>query len=289
MNFNIISPENSEELLDAITLNQGHKFRFGAGYSDLLLEIKKQPDGELTIINLARLKDELFSSIKENPAEISIGALVTANKIIFDEEVQKQFPVLHSATMQLGSRQIRYVATVGGNLCTASPAGDIACALVALEAQCEILSAKGAARIIPIADFFLEVRKTDLKRDEILCRVLVPKNIKGGKIYSGFIKVGTRRSMEIAVVSLAFHLQMDDEDIINKAGVAIGSVAPTIRFARSACEYLTGRNFNKIDESNVAKFADKVLESASPISDIRASAWYRQEVLYNICRSIFEK
>ena len=288
MNFDLISPETTDELLEVIAENQGNNFRFGAGCTDLLLELKKQPDEELLVVNLARLNDNRFTSIEENDDGIRMGALVTANSITSDEELRRRFPVLYESANKLGSRQIRQVATIGGNLCTASPAGDIACALVALEARCEILSANGITRIIPINDFFIDVRKTDLKKDEILRSVYLTPNSENKRIHSGFIKIGTRQSMEIAVVSLAYHIQADEDDIITYAGIAIGSVAPTIKFATSACEYLIGRNFSAIGSSEAEEFAAKIVEYASPISDIRASAWYREEALYNISKSIFE-
>jgi len=289
MNFNVISPETTDELLKIIADNQDNKFRFGAGYTDLLLEIKKQPDASLTVINLAGLNDDLFTSIQKHDDKIRVGALVTANMITSDKEIKEHYPVLSKAANQLASRQIRQVATVGGNLCTASPAGDIACALVALEAQCEIINSGGTVRIISINDFLINVRKTDLKRDEILRSIVIASNNKNAKIYSDFIKIGTRRSMECSVVSLAYHIQADKNGKINKAGVAMGSVAPTVKFAESACEYLLGRKFSSIGSSESEEFSAKVLEYASPISDIRASAWYRSEVLFNISKSIFDK
>ena len=157
MNFNVISPETTDELLDAIVANQGKQLRFGAGYTDLLLDLKKQPDENLTIINLAHLNDNRFTSISQCDDGIRIGALVTANGILYNKELKKQYPVLFEAANRLASVQIRQVATIGGNLCTASPAGDFACALSALEARCEILNAGGNVRVIPIGDFFIDI------------------------------------------------------------------------------------------------------------------------------------
>lgn len=288
MNFNLMNPETTEDLLQIMVENQGTKFRFGAGYTDLILELKKEPDQELTVINLANLSDARFTAVEKAEDGIRLGALVTANSIIADQELHEQFPVLWKSAVEFASMQIRQVATIGGNLCTASPAGDIATALMALEARCDILSASGTARIIPITDFFAGVRKTDLKKDEVLRSVVIPPNNETKKIYSDFIKIGQRRSMEIAVVSLAYHIQADESDKITHAGIAIGSVAPTIRFVKSACEYLLGKRFSSIAPSESEEFSAKVLEYASPISDIRGSAWYRKEVLFNISKSIFE-
>jgi len=297
MSFKVISPKTTDKLHQAIAENQGRNFRFCAGGTDVLLEIKKNPQEDLTLVNLAQLVDDGFTTTEPSADQIRIGALVTAHQIAHDERLRQHFPVLCEAAIRHGSRQIRQVATVGGNLCTASPAGDMACALVALEANCEILSTKGTVRTIPIDNFFTDVRKTDLKKDEVLRSIVVPLD-HASEVHSGFVKVGARRSMECAVVSLAYHIRMDDDHRIIRAGIAIGSAAPTIRFVSSACDYLKGKtmpqlngtieqsNNRTIGEAECDTFAQKVLEYASPISDIRGSAWYRSQVLFNISKSI---
>jgi len=108
---------------------------------------------DLTIINLAKLKDDHFTSIHTHNDGIIIGALTTMTDILSNEYLQK-FPVLIKAVESLASAQIRAVATVGGNLCTASPAGDVSCALVALGAFCEILDTDGQIRTVPLTQFF---------------------------------------------------------------------------------------------------------------------------------------
>jgi len=286
MNINIISPETTDELLAMIGEYQDKKFRFGAGYTDLMVELKKQPDPGLTVINLAHLNDDKFTSIEKIEDGMKIGALVTAHLIVTNKDIENEYPVLHQAALKHGSRQIRGVATVGGNLCTASPAADMATALTALKAQCEIFSVNGKTRIIPIEKFFTGVRKTAMNKDEILRSVIIPHNGKNLKLQSDFIKIGTRRSMECAVISLAYHFQLDGDKIV-RAGIAIGSAAPTIKFTSSACDYLVGKSFSKIDDSAAEEFAGKVIEYASPISDVRGSAWYREEVLRNVSRGIF--
>ena len=289
MNFNVLTPETVEELRQNISDCQGNNFRFGAGYTDLLLELKKQPANDLLVINLAQLNDPAFNSITCTTEGTRIGALVTANNVVRNKEIRQNYPVLYKAALSHGSKQIRQTATVGGNLCTASPAGDMAAALVALQAECETLSADGEIRVIPINEFFLGVRKTDLKSDEILQSILIPSNVKSSELHSDFIKIGTRRSMECAVISLAYHFQTDADDKITNAGISIGSAAPTIKFCDSASDLLKGRVFNELNSKDAEEFAAKVLEHASPISDIRASAWYRNEVLFNISKSVFER
>ncbi len=289
MDFEIINPATTLELLGTINELQSKHFRFGAGYSDLLMELKKKPEENLVVINLSQIKDTAFTGLTISPDHVRMGAMVTAHKIVMNEQLNKDYPVLHQAALTLASTQIRQVATVGGNLCTASPSGDIACALVALIAHCEIMDSTGKTKSIPITDFFLGPRKTVIKKNEFLNGVLVSANNKLSKnIYSAFLKIGTRRSMECSVVSLAYHIQTDDDGDIIHAGVAIGASAPTIRFAKDACDYLIGKRFDHIHQKEKEEFATKVLSYADPITDIRATAWYRKEVLYNLSKSIFE-
>lgn len=287
MEFNIINPKTKSELLKTIRTEK--HFRFGAGCTDLLMELKKNPEDGLTVINLSQVKDAQFRGVKRSAKGNRLGAMLTAHRIVMNEDIKSNYPVLHEAALSLASAQIRQVATIGGNLCTASPSGDIACALVALEADCEILGSNGKTRTIPIADFFTGVRKTALKKNEILYGVFIPSKKKDVKnIYSHFIKIGTRRSMECSVVSLAYHIQTEESGKIIHAGVAIGASAPTIRFTKSSCEFIIGKKFAVISQKEKEEFAGKVLTCASPISDIRATAWYRKQVLFNISKSIFE-
>jgi len=286
MDFYTVSPHTTAELLETIKQNQGNHFRFGAGYTDLILELQMQKQDDLTVINLAKLKDKDFTSINDSKEGSRIGALATMTDVLSNESLQR-FPALIEAIESLASVQIRSVATVGGNICTASPAGDVSCALVALDAACEILDTGGKIRTVPIAEFFTGVKTSVLKKNEILRSVLVPHRKTTDRIVSGFIKIGNRNSMEIALVSFAYYILADSNGDVTSSGAAIGSVAETIKSTESACEFLMGKNIEHLTKTDKGKFADLVLEYASPISDIRASAWYRRQVLWNISRSIF--
>ena len=289
MSFDIVNPKNTSQLLEAIKQYEGENYRFGAGCTDLLMELKKKPSEGLTVINLAQVEDELFTGLKVEDGYYRLGAMFTANEIVINQELMNNFPVLHQAAHNLASTQIRQVATIGGNLCTASPSGDIACALVALGARCIILSSSSKIRIMPVTGFFLGLRQTDLGANEVLYGIKIPKNeVPLKNIVSGFIKVGTRLSMECSVVSLAYHIQTDNEGVITHAGIAIGASAPTIRFAEKACAYLIGKEINGFTQSSKEEFASLVVSYATPITDIRATVWYRKEVLYNISKSILE-
>ncbi len=289
MNFEIVNPTSIKELLSEIKKLQKKNFRLAAGCTDLLLELKKNPIEDLTVINLTQITDNLFYSIKKTTSGLWIGAGVTASQIVNNEEIRKNYYTLYNAALNLASTQIRQVATVGGNICTASPSGDIACALVALESDCEIININGKKKRVSIKDFFVGPRKTIISKKDILYGVLVPMNKKGcQKIYSDFIKIGTRKSMECSVVSLASHIQVDKGDKIVHVGFAIGASAPTIRFIDKSPQFLVGKKIITLSTEDIQSFASLVLSYASPITDIRATAWYRREVLFNISKSIFE-
>jgi CO/xanthine dehydrogenase FAD-binding subunit len=285
MDFNTISPQTTTELFKAIEENQGNNFRFGAGYTDLILELEMKNESDLTVINLAQLDDDNFTRIRTGNDGIKIGSLTTMTDVLANKNLQK-FPVLTEAVESVASFQIRSVATVGGNICTASPAGDVSCALVSLNAICELINSDGEIRTISLAEFFTGVKTTVLEKNEILRNVFIPTINNHSNIKSGFVKIGNRNSMEIALASLAYHLIMDKSGVVFHAGVAIGSVAKTIMFTETACDFIIGKNIKKLTKSDKEKFSDLVLDYANPISDIRASAWYRRQVLENISKEI---
>jgi CO/xanthine dehydrogenase FAD-binding subunit len=286
MDFEVINATTTDELLKAIADNQNNDFRFGAGYTDLINHFNHQPIEGLTVINIAELNETAFNSISEEGGAIVLGALVTASDLINSKLIEEQYPVLYQAAASVASTQIRNSATIGGNICNASPSADMSAALVALQANCTILNTDGNERTEPLLSFIQGVGKTSLAKNEVLQSISIPKNT-GAKVNSGFEKIGTRNSMEISIVSLSYHIQMDGDGTIEKVGVSCGAVAPIIPFATSACEFLIGKNNNDISDADKEEFAKKVLEYASPISDVRASDWYRKEVLFNICQTIF--
>ena len=285
MDFDVISPRTVENLLSVISDHQDSNFRIGAGYTDLLLELKTNSTEGLKIINIAQLNDTSFNDIIDMGDFIHVGTNVTAQQLVESELIHSNYPVLTEAAASVASIQIRNSATIGGNICTASPSGDMTCALISLQSVCEIINTDNGIREEKLCDVIRGVRKTSLSSKEVLRNVKIPKNTSV-RLYSSFVKVGSRNSMEISIVSLAYHLQLNQEDIIQEAGISIGAVAPRIPFAEKAGEYLKGRVIGKMTDMEREEFAFEVMKYASPISDIRASEWYRREVLYNICREI---
>lgn len=287
MEFDVISPKTSQELLDILGKFQDKKYRFGAGYTDLINDFNSKPQEGITVINLAQLKDDQFRSLTINEKGVRIGSLVTASQVLKNDTIKKEYPVLWEATNSVASSQIRETATLGGNICQASPSGDMSCALVALKTICEIVDSKGNVREELLADFFQGVKKTSRKKDEVLRSIFIPKNY-GNKVKSGYVKIGTRLSMEIAILSLAYHFQTDESNKVTSAGVSIGAVAPVIKFTKDACDFLIGKQIDSLSSEDINSFACMIKGHASPISDVRATAWYRTEALFNSAKAIFE-
>ncbi|MEB2328739.1 MAG: FAD binding domain-containing protein [Ignavibacteriaceae bacterium] len=288
MNFELINPQSFKELFLVLKKLKHRKYRYAAGCTDILIELKRNPEDDLTLVNLSQIKDFKFRGISQTKNSVRLGAGVTANDIVRNLNIKLLYPVLWEAAYNLASTQIRQVATIGGNICTASPSGDITCALVSLDATCVIIGVHGE-REIRIRDFFEGPRQTALKKGELLYEIIIPGNKKNTvKLFSSFIKIGTRRSMECSVVSIAYHIQIDGFNKILTSGFAIGAVAPTIRFTAKACNFINRKNINALTERDAESFALKVSEYSDPISDIRATRWYREKVLFNLSKSIIE-
>jgi len=287
MEFELISPVNCEELKQCLSSNQDKNIRLAAGFTDLIIELKKDNVVDLSVINLSKLREEEFAGILIKEEEIRIGSMVTAASIARNVFIRDHFPVLSEAADGLASKQIREVATIGGNICQASPSGDLSCALTALKAFCEIMNMKGQIRSEALPDFFRGPGKTSLGKNEVLRNIVIPSN-KSKLIRSGFIKIGKRAAMECSIVSIAWHIQSDENGSVLHAGVACGAVAPTVILCMEATSFLIGKKFRSLPIRDKEHFATLVQHAASPIDDLRASAWYRKEVLYNIAISIFE-
>lgn len=289
MTFRVERPRTVKELLATMKAARNKPFRLIAGGTDLLLELRRSPVEALTLISLAGIADRRLCGIRHATSGTWIGARCTAAMLVDDARIAGEWPVLHQAASCLASTQIRQVATVGGNLGTASPSGDIACALMALDAECVLLSATGRERTVPVHRFFTGPRATVLRTGDLLLGVRVPVHKAGAaRIHSGFVKVGTRRAMECAVVSLAHHLRIDARGNVVHAGVAFGACAPTIKVPDDACAMLRGLPIPAIDDELIARFAKAVVAHAAPITDLRATAWYRTEVLRNVSMGMLE-
>ncbi|MEM1686891.1 MAG: xanthine dehydrogenase family protein subunit M, partial [Zestosphaera sp.] len=186
--------------------------------------------------------------------------------------IREKLPVLAEAASMLGSWQIRNMATVGGNLCSASPAADSAPPLLVHEAKIKLTSIEGT-REIPITEFFTGPRKTVMYKTELLHEIVVPYDADFAKSYS-YVKVGRRNSFTLSVVAIAAVLKIRNKRI-EDVRIALNAVAPTPVRARSVESFLKGK---EVRSDVIEGASELVLNDISPISDVRASAEYRKHI-----------
>ena len=205
---------------------------------------------------------------------IRIGALATIREIECSEELRRRVPLLPEAAATVASVQIRNRATIGGNLCNASPASDMSVALLATGCRVKAISMEGI-RTVGIADLFTGPGRTVLGGREILTEVVLPEGIERRK--GIFLKLGQRRAMEISIVNMALCAEMEEgSGVCREIRIAMGAVAPTPMRARKAEAYLAG---TAPDERRIARAVEIAAEECSPITDLRASADYRRDMV----------
>ncbi len=253
-----------------------------AGGTDVMVEINFDRHRPPSFIDLTRIAE--LSEWGQEGDWLRVGAGVTYTRLI--AELGDRLPGLAMASRTVGSPQIRNRGTVGGNLGSASPAGDAHPSLLASGAIVELASTAGTRRV-PAHEFFLGPKRNAMRKDELIAAFLV-EPAKGPQQFS---KVGTRNAMVIAVCSFA--LAIDSER--RKIGTGIGSAAPTPVRAMEAELFLAGvleenglwEKPEALDESAIVRFGQLVAAAAKPIDDVRGTAAYRRHALAVLARRSF--
>jgi carbon-monoxide dehydrogenase medium subunit len=267
-----------------------------AGGTDLILELERDVRRPDVLIDITRIPG--LDGIRAADGLLQIGPLVTHNRIVGSAAaVADAFP-LARACWEVGAPQIRNRGTVAGNLVTASPANDTITPLWAMDARVVLASRERGERTLPFAEFYLGVRRTALQDDEMLVRIEAPllRPTERGT----FLKLGLRRAQAISVVNVAVILDFEQAEAgaapasrgersakhrrstgavpvrCSGARIALGAVAPTIVRAKAAEDTLAG---HELTDDAIERASRLAVEAAHPISDIRAEAWYRSEMV----------
>ena len=265
---------------EALELKEAHpEARPIFGGTDVMVEMNFDRDRPEAMMDLTRVPE--LGEWGEEDGNLRVGAGVTYTRII--AELGDRLPGLAMASRTVGSPQIRNRGTVGGNLGTASPAGDGLPPLYASDAEVEVASTGGTRRI-PVVDFVTGPKRNSLRPDELILSFHVPQ-ADGPQQYS---KIGTRNAMVIAVCSfgLALHPKR------RKVGTCIGSAAPTPVRAKEAEEFVEGvlaegdlwETRGPLDELALRRFGEMVQMAARPISDVRGTAAYRSHAVGVLAR-----
>ncbi|MEV4532857.1 FAD binding domain-containing protein [Asanoa sp. NPDC049518] len=246
-----------------------------AGGTDVMVDLNFDRSRPTALLDLTRVG--ALTEWGTDGDLLRIGAGVTYRRLI--DELAGRVPGLALASRTVGSPQIRNRATVGGNLGSASPAGDAHPALLAAGALVELASTRGTRRV-PVTEFFVGPKRSVKTPDELIAAFLVPARPGAEQ----FAKVGTRNAMVIAVCSFALSLDPRTRTV----GTGIGSAGPTPLRATEAAELLAAElpweTRGPVPASVAMRFGDLVGAAARPIDDVRGSADYRRHALAVLAR-----
>jgi carbon-monoxide dehydrogenase medium subunit len=258
------------------TLNEALRFlrnnpdsKIIAGGTDLIIQLRSKKIEARKILDISRVSELRY--VREESEYVKIGALTTIEELKNSGVIKVYAQPLWRAVNNFAVWQVRNTATIGGNICNASPAADTVPPLIVLEAKLKLQNIE-RVREVKVEEFFKGPGETIIEKDEILTEVVIPKKDSGWR-YS-FIKLGKRHSHILSIISVAAGLKIDDnkiEDII----IALGSVAPTPVRAKSVEEYLRKR---QATSKLIEEASGEVVKDIKPISDVRASAEYRIEM-----------
>jgi CO/xanthine dehydrogenase FAD-binding subunit len=257
----------------ALLRNEPGVWKPFAGGTDLMVLLEAGRLPHRNYINIWGL-DEL-RGMEANESHVTLGALTTYTDVQANPILRDEFPMLCQAASETGGLAIQNRGTLGGNIINASPAADSPPALLAYDAEIELVSS-GGSRWLPYHGFHTGYKEMHLGADELLSRIRLPRNTKGVTHY--YRKVGTRKAQAISKVCLAAVSRMNDGQI-SDTRIALGSVAPIVVRCVQTEDSLRGR---KPDAETIAAACDTLLREISPIDDIRSTADYRLQVARNL-------
>jgi xanthine dehydrogenase FAD-binding subunit len=269
---NYLSPRKLDEAIKAMAADN---VTIVCGGTDLT----PQTDSGLrqyasTLLNIRRI--EGLSGVSLEGDSVRIGTLTTVSEIMENELINKLAPVLVEAGDQFASNQIRNAASIGGNLCNASPAGDMSIPLLLLDASVELASwqnDKMQTRLVALNEFFTGPGKTVKEDHELLTAVIFDK--PAANFIARFRKSGPRPALEISTVSVGIGGNLENGKFSN-VRVAMGAVAPTPLRAKIAETTLENKT---LDGETIQAAVESASKDATPIDDVRASAWYRNHLV----------
>ncbi|MGN0703625.1 MAG: FAD binding domain-containing protein [Lentihominibacter sp.] len=269
--FMYVAPASQEEAIKMME-NFGNKAKLMAGGTDLINFIKSGALHPEVVIDIKGIPD--MEGITYNPDDgLTIGALTKLIDIESSEVVQKEYPALAEAVHLIASTQIRSKGTLVGNVCNASPSADSVPALFVLDARLTVKGRNGV-RDIPINAFYKGFKKLDLNSDEIVTAIRIPP--AEADMRAAYMAHTVRKAMDLAIVGVGAALTLDSEGICRDAKVALGAVAVSCVRSPKAEAVLKGQ---RITPEIAAKAGEAAMEDCSPISDVRASAEYRHDMV----------
>ena len=267
--FEYFTPDSVEEACQLL-LKYGPKAKAIAGGTDVLIKMKKELLATEILVAIGQLSQ--LKKIEYVPGKgVVIGSGATHNEVQNAKVLHEKYLSVSEAAHQMANSQVRNLGTVGGNISNAVPSADLPPILIALDTTVKIVGSKGE-RTLPLEDVFKGPNQTVLEHDELITEFVIPDNSFTGSTY---IKFGLRASGALAVVGVAAAVKMES-DIIKDARIVLGAVSPVPVRAKQAENFLKGK---QAGEELFAEAGVIASGECRPISDIRASAEYRKDMV----------
>ena len=280
MKFEYIEAASVKEAVSLIAKYNG-RAKVIAGGTDLIVQIRRGMIKPEFVINIGGINGLDF--INYDKEGLKIGALTCVRSLERSEKVKRNHLVVSEAAGQLASIGVRNIATVGGNLCNASPSADMVPSLIGLGAEVKIAGLKRTRKVL-LEDFFKGPGITVLGNGEMLVEIQVPKIPP--KTGAAYLKYGIRGSIDLAIVGIAAVITLGKRGECQEAKIVLGAVAPTPMRARKAEDLLKGK---KIDQELIERSGEMASEESRPISDVRATAEYRKDMVKVFTRNALKE
>ncbi len=250
-----------------------------AGATDLGLDLSNKRRDFPVLISLENVAE--LKQINESSESLEIGAAISLSQI--EHKLAGRFDVLDTMLKFFAARQIKNRATIGGNIGTASPIGDLLPVFLALDAAVNLQNAN-QKRAVLLAEYFTGYRQTKKEADEVIISVTIPKKEAGLKRLSHSYKIAKRGTDDISIVAASFVIDLNKENKITHARLAYGGVAAIPIRAIAAEKYLLNKSWSK---KTILKAKEILLNEFTPLDDLRASASYRNSIVANLFEKFF--
>jgi CO/xanthine dehydrogenase FAD-binding subunit len=277
--YEMKTPRTLDEAL-GILGNEPGVWQPFAGGTDLMVILESGRLAHRQYMNIWNL-DEL-RGIDVTTHEVSLGALTTYSEVQSHPVLREEFSMLCQAASETGGLAIQNRGTIGGNIVNGSPAADSPPALLAYDADIELTSAKGSRRVA-YHEFHRDYKKMDLREDELLTRIHLPRNTS--KLEQYYRKVGTRKAQAISKVCMAAIGRLDREQLA-EVRIALGSVAPIPLRCLKTEAFLTG---STLEQKTISGAKEELAREISPIDDVRSTKNYRLRVSLNLLEQFLNR
>lgn len=272
----LVAPKNVEEL-QALLPQMGEEDFFLAGGTDLMIFLKDSSLTDYNIIDLTKIRE--WKEIQVEPEQITIGSLATMTELIEHSIIKEEYGAIYRAAYELGSTQIRNLATIGGNVAHASQSADVLLALFANHAQVVILTAEGE-KVLPIEQVVVGREKICLTKQEVISAFILPR--KGR--HSAFRKVGARKAVTISKISVAVDFAYPDgkmEDV----RLYLGAVGVRPVEGKHLQEYMEGKEISMLNPEEMEELMEREILSAIPT---RPSRFYKKEAAKGMVQDLLK-